>query len=99
MWEDPQNKAGGSFSYKIPRASVIESFTTMAYAFCGQCLSDNRAFLDTVNGISISPKQSEFCILKVWTKTLKFQDPGVVKKLNKTITPVGCLFSPFSKTK
>lgn len=98
MWEDDANKNGGSFSYKISRPSVCETFRLVTYAFCGRSLSTNLAFLNTVNGISISPKQGDFCIIKIWTQTLKFQDPTVISRITKTLTPVGCLFSPF-KTK
>jgi len=99
LWEDVSNKGGGSFSYKISRSTSFETFKLLTYSFCGRSLSNNASFLDTVNGISISPKQGDFCIIKVWTKTLKFQDPKVIKKITKSITPVGCLFSPFIKTK
>lgn len=99
LWEDEANKCGGYFSYKISRSSVIESFRTTAFAFCGQCLSENTKFIDSINGISISPKQGEFCILKIWLNTVEFQDPTVVKKVTKSVNPIGCLFSAFGKAK
>jgi hypothetical protein len=72
----------------------------LAYAFCGgESLSNNKTFFRSVTGISISPKQNEFCVIKIWTSTLDFQDASIVNKVAKTITPIGCLFSPFKKTK
>jgi hypothetical protein len=93
MWEDPINMQGGCFCYKVPKAESFKSFQMLAFAFCGKiALSENSDFVDTVTGITISPKQGEFNIIKIWTSGLIFQDPTVVNKFYNTFSSKGCIF-------
>ena len=56
----------------------------------GETLSDNKEFIKSINGITISPKKS-FCILKIWMKDILFQN---VSKLNEIpeLSFNGCIF-------
>jgi hypothetical protein len=57
----------------------------------GNVLSNNKPFMDTVNGITISPKKS-FCIVKIWMSTCKFQNPELVTKEVNGLATMGCIF-------
>ena len=63
-WEDPKNRAGGCFSYKIANKQVGETWKTMFYHVIGNSISNNKQFIKSVNGITISPKKN-FCIIKM----------------------------------
>ena len=90
MWEDPNNKAGGCFSFKVTNKSVPEVWKHVSYLLTGESLSEDKAFQDNITGITISPKKS-FCILKIWMKSLDFQNPRVISEV-KGLQVGGCLF-------
>jgi hypothetical protein len=86
VWEDPANKQGGCFSYKITQ-SIGDCWRNVSYSMVGKTLSKEKAFQDAVNGISISPKKN-FCILKVWMSSCSFQDASKIT----IVKPNGCIF-------
>ena len=88
-WEDPANRDGGCFSYKINNKNVSETWKTMFYNVIGRSISNNKAFSKSVNGITISPKKN-FCIIKVWLNSCQYQNPDFIKVRN--LTNQACLF-------
>lgn len=90
MWEDPKNCNGGCFSFKVPNANIKNVWKNISYMLTGESLSNNKDLLNSINGITISPKKS-FCILKIWMKNILFQN---VSKLNEipNLTFNGCIF-------
>ena len=90
MWEDPKNCDGGCFSFKITNKSIPKVWKNISYMLTGESLTNNKNLLKTLNGITVSPKKT-FCIMKIWTSTLKFQN---VKELNEIddVSFQGCLF-------
>lgn len=93
-WEDPKNRKGGCFSYKLNNKNVPDCWRKISYNICGESLSNNIKLQKTLNGITISPKKN-FCILKVWTSTCEFQDPKLIK-CDAGIISNGCLFKKHS---
>jgi translation initiation factor 4E len=91
VWEDVQNRNGGCFSYKIANKSVYEVWREMSYVLMGESIGQEAAFSAGVTGITISPKKN-FCIVKIWMRDCKNQNPNVVSTEIKGITPFGCLF-------
>lgn len=89
-WEDPANAKGGCFSFKVINKQVPEFWRKISYALFGETLTTNKEFQKTINGITISPKKN-FCIIKIWTKTGKYQNP---KELDgfKELSAEGSLF-------
>jgi hypothetical protein len=77
MWEDPKNRNGGFFSYKVANKYVPEVWKILFYALCGETLSTNPKYSPLINGITVSPKKS-FCIIKIWLIDLSMQDGGVI---------------------
>jgi hypothetical protein len=86
VWEDPANKQGGCFSYKITQ-SIGDCWRNVSYTMVGKTFSKEKGFQDAINGISISPKKN-FCILKVWMSSCSFQDASKLTYLK----PNGCIF-------
>lgn len=90
MWEDPKNRQGGCFSFKVPNKMVHSVWKNLSYLLVGETLTNDPRLLKIINGITISPKKA-FCIIKIWLKNCDMQNP-------RQLTPVdglsvhGCLF-------
>ena len=68
-WEDPDNRAGGCISFKVPSRDIIEEWNDLLL----RCISNNilNENNNEINGISISPKK-EFNIIKIWIRNNDF---------------------------
>lgn len=91
MWEDPKNKDGGCFKYRIINKHVPQTLKHMIYTLVGETLSSNKLFLQNVTGITISPKK-KFCILKVWTSNCDFQNSDVINIDNNILNTNKAIF-------
>jgi hypothetical protein len=91
IWEDPKNRAGGCFSYKIPNKCVYEVWKDLSYVIVGESISSQPSFVTNVTGITISPKKN-FCIIKIWMSNCANQNPCIVTSEVKGMTSNGCLF-------
>ena len=90
-WEDPRNRNGGCFSYKVVNKNVYKVWKDLTYVLVGDTISKQSDFVNSVTGITISPKKN-FCIVKIWLSNCKNQNPAVVTNDVKGIIPQGCLF-------
>lgn len=90
MWEDPKNRNGGSFSYKVANKCVYDVWRGLFWSLCGETLCVDNDHSKHVNGITISPKKN-FCIIKIWMETAEFQDPNIIAQLPNLVKQ-GCLF-------
>ena len=75
IWEDPKNRNGGCFSYKVSNKQVYTVWKELSYVLLGDSISKNSSFVANVNGITISPKKN-FCIIKIWLNNCQYQDPN-----------------------
>lgn len=91
IWEDPKNRAGGCFSYKISNKCVYEVWKELSYVLVGESISSQPSFVANVTGITISPKKN-FCIIKIWMSNCANQNPCIVTSEVKGLTSNGCLF-------
>ena len=90
MWEDPKNRNGGCFSYKISNKYVHELWKNLFYLLCGETICVDKKHNKHINGITISPKKN-FCIIKIWLDTSLYQDPNIIVNVNN-LSKQGCLF-------
>ncbi len=91
IWEDPNNRNGGSFSYKVSNKNVYKVWKDLTYVLVGGTISKQSKFVNCVTGITISPKKS-FCIIKIWMADCNNQNPEIVTTDVKGLLPQGCLF-------
>ena len=74
-WEDPYNRNGGCFSYKVNKPEVANVW----FKLCALMLSGNLSKHDdselqsSICGVSVSPKRS-YCILRIWIGDKKYHD-------------------------
>lgn len=90
MWEDPKNRNGGCFSYKVVNKIVPKAWTDLTYRIVGGSISNSSTFVKSVTGITISPKKN-FCIIKIWMNNCEHQNPALVSPV-KGLQTQGCLF-------
>ena len=84
MWEDPKNRNGGCFSYKVGNKNVPEVWKHLFYYLCGESICDKSEQCTNVNGITISPKKN-FCIIKIWLSTKDYQDPNIILPIENLV--------------
>ena len=90
MWEDPKNRTGGAFSYKVFNKFVPEVWRQLMFLLLGETIVVNHAHMQLINGITISPKK-HFCIVKIWLSDCTLQNPNVITPIPLLITN-GALF-------
>jgi hypothetical protein len=61
-WEDPHNKKGGCWSFKVSLQHFYSIWVHLSMLLVGESLSAKPLLL---NGVSVSPKRG-FCIVKIW---------------------------------
>ena len=89
-WEDPHNKNGGCFSYKVANKQIVQGWTNLMYSVMGETIFEDMALNKQVTGITISPKRS-FSIIKIWLKDCKLQDPNKINAI-PGLSLEGCVF-------
>ena len=94
QWEDPKNRTGGAFSFKVINKQVYELWKILISCLCGESLfisGENKInYNEHVNGITVSPKKN-FCIVKIWLDCCDFQDPNLIIDI-PNLQKQGCLF-------
>ncbi len=91
VWEDPKNRNGGCFSYKVSNKNVCDVWRELNYVLVGESIGNNSSFVKCVTGITISPKKN-FCIIKIWMTNCENINPTVVTSEVKGLISQGCLF-------
>jgi hypothetical protein len=91
IWEDPRNRNGGCFSYKISNKNVYDVWRKLTYLLVGESLSKQVSFVENVTGITISPKKN-FCIIKIWMSNCLYQNPSIITNEIRDLSSQGCLF-------
>ena len=90
-WEDPLNKNGGCFSYKINNVDTIKIWKTISYCLVGRTITPHKKYYPNINGITLSPKKS-FHICKIWMSNCLIQDPNIFEIDLDKFTKKGCIF-------
>ncbi len=90
LWEDPKNRSGGCFSYKVINKYVVQVWKHMMYMASGETLGKNPSYSECINGITISPKKN-FCILKIWIRDENHQDSHYISEIDN-LTKHGVMF-------
>ena len=88
-WEDPSNRNGGCFSFKINNKMVYNTWKTLSYVLFGETLT-NETLSNTITGITISPKKN-FCIIKIWISNCDNTHPSILKDI-EPLNKQTCLF-------
>lgn len=90
LWEDPKNRSGGCFSYKVNNKIVYDCWKKLTFGLIGETLSNNKKLQKNITGITISPKKN-FCIIKIWLTNCDYQNASEIN-CHSGIDAQGCLF-------
>lgn len=90
IWEDPHNRDGGRFSFKISNTIVPDVWRKMATHVLGETLVEDPEFASRINGLTISPKKA-FCIVKLWMRDCTCTDVSPIVNI-KGLEKKGCIF-------
>ena len=90
LWEDPKNRTGGCFSFKVINKYVTNIWKNLFCALCGETLMKDVKKNNIVNGITISPKKN-FCVIKIWLSSCEYVDPYVLSDI-RNLSKEGCIF-------
>lgn len=89
-WEDAKNRDGGCFSFKVGNKTVPSVWTQLSYALAGETLALDQSLMDTITGVTISPKKN-FCVVKVWLSGCEYKNPEDLLAIAGLPT-AGCIF-------
>lgn len=90
IWEDPANRDGGRFSFKIPNAIVPDVWRKIVLHTLGGTLVNDPLFQSKINGVTISPKRA-FCIIKLWMCDCECTDVSPIVDI-RGLDKEGCIF-------
>ena len=90
-WETENNIDGGCWSYKIHKKETFISWLYLSISLCSEIIVNDHINMDTINGISISPKKN-FSIIKIWNNDYKMKENTIlINKINNLNLDV-CLY-------
>jgi|TARA_B110000914_G_scaffold177913_1_gene159562 hypothetical protein len=81
IWENEENVKGGCWSYKINKNDSFMSWLYLSINICGEIITKDHKNIDSINGISLSPKKN-FCIIKIWNNDRTNIENILVDKIN-----------------
>ena len=84
LWEDPANKKGGYWSFRVLKKHGTEIWQNLSGAMMGQTLTQEPSQMEYINGISFSPKISN-AIFRIWINNARHSN---IKKVIKNTIPL-----------
>ena len=80
QWELGENKNGGAWSFRIPKEDSNDAWLELSMLLIGQTLTKKIDDMETINGISITPKV-KFCILKIWNTDSTYNNKKILNNM------------------
>ena len=77
LWEDTTNIKGGCWSLKVNKTDACGVWNSLVMAMIGNTLTPNPQHIDSITGLSISPKKG-FCIIKIWNSDKLLNDISIL---------------------
>ncbi len=91
-WEDPRNREGGFFAFRVDPSSRMRAWKALTYTVLGGTLSAVPGVCEAVTGVTLSPKKKHH-LLKIWMGSKTFQCPTVLAAIPHLST-YPCVFGP-----
>lgn len=71
LWEDPMNKEGGCFSFKVNKNETSLYWFDIVCDTLANKLGKDEKINENITGVSITPKRN-YCIVRIWLSTKKY---------------------------
>lgn len=68
IWEDPSNKNGGCWSFKVPENQAQNLWNDLSIYLITENLSSKN---NQINGLSICLKKNNYSVIKIWNNNSK----------------------------
>jgi translation initiation factor 4E len=76
-WEDINNLDGGFWSFRITKKDSDQIWENLLIALIGNTLTKNVDDMESITGVSISPKINN-CIVKIWNNSAEKNDISIL---------------------
>uniref|UniRef100_A0A6C0H755 Eukaryotic translation initiation factor 4E n=1 Tax=viral metagenome TaxID=1070528 RepID=A0A6C0H755_9ZZZZ len=97
-WEDPKNKNGGGFSYKVFPKNIQGFWNHLIYLLVGNNILNDPKIINNVCGITVSPKKGGHNIVKIWMSNKDNMNPKIITS-DKIMNDYKCVFLPHKLNK
>ena len=77
IWEDPKNRDGGCWSFKIYKKYIPNTWLDLSVHTVAESLTRKSTDSNLITGISISPKKS-FSIIKIWNNNSNKKEDTII---------------------
>jgi Eukaryotic initiation factor 4E len=73
LWEDPANKEGGCFSYKVNKPDIPAYWLKLGAKLMTDNVAKDPDNNDKICGVSVIPKRN-YCIIRIWISHDKYNN-------------------------
>lgn len=92
IWEDPRNRNGGCFSYKLKKKFYSDIWTDFCRSLIYDYLTDDVNIAETITGLSINPRTYT---IKIWNNDKRLSNPKSINPPTKFIdNNYECIYKP-----
>jgi hypothetical protein len=91
IWEDPKNRNGGCFSFKVNKLHYKDTWEELSRALICDYLINDIEDSETITGISINPRTNT---IKIWNNDKEKKDVNILNQCVKWINYKGVMYKP-----
>lgn len=91
IWEDPKNRNGGCFSFKVNKLHYKDTWVELSRSLICDYMVNDIEDSETITGISINPRTNT---IKIWNNDKEKKDIGILNQCVKWINYKGVMYKP-----
>lgn len=91
IWEDPKNRNGGCYSFKVSKLHYKETWEELSRALICDYICNDIEDAETITGISINPRTNT---IKIWNNDKNRKEITILNKCVKWINYNGVIYKP-----
>jgi len=91
IWEDPKNRNGGCFSFKVNKLHYKDTWVELTRSLICDYIVNDIEDSETITGISINPRTNT---IKIWNNDKEKKDINILNQCVKWINYKGVMYKP-----
>lgn len=91
IWEDPKNRNGGCFSFKVNKLHYKDTWVELTRSLICDYIVNDIEDSETITGISINPRTNT---IKIWNNDKERKDINILNQCVKWINYKGVMYKP-----